>query len=86
MKKLMLLTPFLIIIYSCTPASKGVVSQDEKGCTILTNKSTSEKITFVLQYGSVDYKFETSVGPQEYSILGCSEDSETLHIVSAYIK
>ncbi|WP_426581252.1 hypothetical protein [Mucilaginibacter sp. R-33] len=86
MKKLILLIPFSVILYSCTPASKGDISQDEKGCTILKNTSTSEKITFVLQYGSVDYKFETRVGPQEESVLGCSEDSKTLHIVGAYVK
>jgi hypothetical protein len=86
MKKSLLLVMLSLLFYSCTTASNGSLTQDEKGCTILKNNSTSQKITFVLQYGTIDYKFESTVGPQEEEVLGCSEETKTVHIVSAYTK
>lgn len=86
MKNLLLTFLFLVVIFlvSCTPASQGTLSQDEKGCTTLTNNSSTEKITFVLKYATINYSYEKTVGPKEQTIVGCSEEAKTLTILSAY--
>lgn len=83
MKKLLFVL-VAIASTSCTAASNGEIYQGERGCTYLKNKSSSQKITFVLQYGTVDYKYEKTVGPQEEEILGCNDDATTIHIVGAF--
>jgi hypothetical protein len=85
MRKL-LIVPLIILCYSCSPVSNGSLHQDNNGCTILTNTSSSSKISFILKYPTVDYKWEQTVGPNEDAILGCSEDAKTIQIIGASIK
>jgi len=43
-----------------------------RGCTLLTNTSSSQKIVFVLQFNTPtdSGKFEQTVGPKEEVLLG----------------
>jgi hypothetical protein len=79
----------ILIISSCSPGSDGYIHKDDKGCPILTNVSSSNKITFVLKFNTPtdSSTFEQTVGPREDSFLGvCSEADKSLKIISGYIK
>lgn len=88
MKKLLII-PLLFLLYSCSPSSQGNIHQDEKGCPVLTNNSSSQKITFVLKFNTPTDSgtFEQTVGPKEDVGLGvCSPADQTLTIIGGYIK
>ncbi len=82
MKNLIII--LVIFLSSCGPASYGVINKNDKGCSVLTNTSSSDKIVFVMKFDTIDYKWEETVGPQEDRVIEC--EGAGVSIISAYIK
>jgi hypothetical protein len=93
--QLIILSFILFILSSCSPASSGQLGVNENGCVIVTNNSTSDKITFIMKLDSdtasdavKNYRWEVTVAPQEsqevVGLAGCP-GKVNVSIVSAYL-
>jgi hypothetical protein len=98
MKRITLVSLLLLTLYSCSPASKGIIlSEVDPICKrkfYITNSSSSEDIVFVYKYTSITKgqvwtdQGEQEVPPKETILLGCdgTADSINYEIIGGYIK